>query len=171
MSVSALDEAKRAWESDYAGLSEGEIDERVRGFTGMLRAISAEGALSAERFAELMGLEVSKAEQLFSGLAAMGMQSDDSGNIIGAALTTRETPHRVRIAGRELYAWCALDTLFIPGLLGETALVESSCPSSGEVIRLTVSPERIEACEPTGVWLSVFLPGGSSRQVGPASPT
>ncbi len=73
MDVSALHEAKRAWESDYAGLSEGEIDERVRGFTAMLRAISAEGALSAGRFAELMGLEVSKAEQLFSGLAAMGM--------------------------------------------------------------------------------------------------
>jgi len=51
----------------------------------------------------------------------MGMESGDSGNIVGAALTTRETPHKVRLSGRDLYAWCALDTLFIPGLLGEDA--------------------------------------------------
>jgi alkylmercury lyase len=169
--VSALEEAKTAWAGDYGGLSQAEIDERVRGFTGMLRAISAEGALSAERFAELMGLEASKAEQLFSGLAAMGMQFDESGKLVGAALTSRETPHRVRIAGRALYAWCALDTLFIPGLLREPIRVESTCPSSGESIRLRISAERVESCEPTGVWLSVFLPGASSRQVGPASPT
>ena len=83
----------------------------------------------------------------------------------------RETPHMVRVAGKELYAGCSLDTLVIPGLLDETVDIESTCPSSGEAIRLTVSPEGIEAAEPSSTWLSVFLPDGSSRQLGPASPT
>ncbi len=108
---------------------------------------------------------------MYEGLAAVGMQMDEPGNILGAALTARETPHKVRVAGKQLYAWCSLDTLFIPGLLGESADIESTCPSSGEAIRLTVSPGRIEACEPSSTWLSVFLPGRSSRQFGPASPT
>ena len=99
------------------------------------------------------------------------MQRDEAGNIVGAALTTRETPHKVRVGGRDLYAWCALDTLFIPGLLGETADVESRCSSSGEPIRLTVSPDSIDACEPPGTWLSVFLPGNLALKIGPASPT
>lgn len=137
----------------------------------MVRGIAKDGHLSVERFAELMGLGVPEAKELFDGLATVGMQMDEDGNILGAALTARETPHKIRLAGKDLYAWCSLDTLFIPGLVGETAGIESTCPSSGETIRLTVSPERVEAAEPSSTWLSVFLPGASSRQVGPASPT
>ena len=143
----------------------------MRGFTVIVRALAKEGALGPERFAELMGLEVSEAQQLFAELAAIGMQVDEDGNVVGAALTTRETQHAVRVAGRDLYAWCALDTLFIPGLVGATAEIESRGPSGDERFRLTVSPERVESCEPDGVWLSVFLPGSASAQTGPASPT
>ena len=169
----SLETAKSAWASNYAGLSQPEIDLRVRGFTTLVRAIAADGVVSPERFAELMELPASRAAELFAGLAAFGMQSDEKGNIIGAALTTRETAHRIRLGGAQLFAWCALDTLFIPGLVGETAEIESKCPSSGEGIRLTVSPDRVEACEPAATWLSVFLPGGSGAagRVGPASPT
>lgn len=166
-----LDDAKRAWASEYAGLSQAEIDQRARDFGAMVRGIAKDGHLSVTRFAEMMGLGVPQATELFEGLAAVGMQMDERANILGAALTARETPHKVRVAGKELYAWCSLDTLSIPGLLGETADIESTCPSSGEPIRLTVSAGGIERCEPSSTWLSVFLPGGSSRQLGPASPT
>ena len=171
MTTSTLDEAKRAWASAYAGLSQNEIDVRVRGFTEIVRAIATEGTLSPDAFAAKMGFEVSKATELFWGLEALGMQFDNAGNIVGAALTTAETPHRVRFDGKQLFAWCALDTLFIPGLLGKTLAVESNCPISGEAVKLSVSPNRIESVEPDGVWLSVFLPGGSSGQTGPESPT
>lgn len=169
--MSALERAKRAWATEYDGLSAEDVERRVAGFTTMIRVISEDGVVTPERFAKWMGIEPSAAGKALGELSAAGMQTDESGNVIGAALTTRETPHRMRFAGRELYAWCALDALFIPGLLGETADVESTCPSSGDAIRLTVSPHRIEACEPPEPWLSVFLPGGSSRQLGPTSPT
>jgi alkylmercury lyase len=99
------------------------------------------------------------------------MQTDGAGSLVGAALTTAETPHLMRVAGKELFAWCALDTLFIPGLLGESAEVEPTCASSGDRIRLRVAPDAIESREPAGVWASVFLPGRASRLLGPASPT
>lgn len=169
--MSALEEAKLAWATQYAGLSRREIDERMRGFEALVRGIAREGVVTVERFAELMGFEGSKAAVFFAGFSAAGMQTDEGGAILGAALTTRETPHTLRVAGKELYAWCALDTLFIPGLLGETVQVESTCPDSSEPIRLRVSPRRVEACEPSGTWLSIFLPGGSARHTGPTSPT
>lgn len=171
MSVSALIEAKQAWASAYVGLSQEEINSRVRGFTVMVRAIAESGFLTPETFAERMDLEPAQAAELFAGLDAFGMQFDDAGNIVGAALTALETPHKVRVVGKQLYAWCALDTLFIPGLLGDTADIESRCPSSGDAVRLTVSSEEVETAEPSSTWLSVFLPGASSRQLGPASPT
>ncbi len=170
--MSALDDAKRAWAGEYDGLSAEDATRRARGFAAMVRAIAEDGVVTPQRFAERTGLGLSAASEMLDGLSAAGMQTDESGNVVGAALTTRETPHKIRVAGKGLYAWCALDTLFIPGLLGEAADIESTCPSSGERIRLTVSPDRIEAVEPSSTWLSVFLPGGrSSRQLGPASPT
>ena len=70
------------------------------------------------------------------------MQFDETGNVVGAALTTLPTPHRVSFGGSfgdsfggDLFAWCALDTLFIPGLLDQTADVESTCPVSNSPIR------------------------------------
>ena len=168
--VSLLEKAKQAWANDYAGLSEAEIGVPVRRFATIVRAIATQGSLAADRVAEAIGSDVSETERLVAELSAIGVQFDETGNIIGAALTTRETPHRMRIRGNGLYAWCALDTLFIPGLIGETAEVESTCPQSGAAIRLTVSPTGIESCEPSEAWISVFLPGGS-RKIGPASPT
>ncbi len=169
--MSRLERALRAWAGQFAGLSQAEIDDRVRGFATIVRAIARSGAISPERFAEVMGIDVSRAEELVAYLGAIGMQSDDEGNIIGAALTTQASPHKVHVGGTDLYAWCALDTLFIPGLLGETADVESVFPVGGGSVRLRVSPDCVESCEPPDAWVSVFLPGRTSNKTGPASPT
>jgi alkylmercury lyase len=70
---------------------------------------------------------------------------DAAGDVIGyAGLTVRETRHRMHIASRTLYAWCAWDTLFLPALLDASAQVESCCAVTGKRISLIVHPERIE---------------------------
>lgn len=77
-------------------------------------------------------------------------------------ITRRPTPHAFQLNGLELFAWCALDTLFLPGLIGQTAKVTSTCPVTGEAIRLTIRPDRIESAEPEGVVLSIVVPGYSA---------
>ncbi len=111
--------------------------------------------------------------ELFQSLAASGMQLDADGNVVGAALIARPTPHRLRVQGRDLYAWCSLDTLFLPGLLDEAAEVRSTCPVSGEEIRLTITPDGVEAYSPESTVLSVVDPQalGADQGTGPASPT
>jgi mercuric reductase len=108
---------------------------------------------------------------IFASLRETGLEFDDQGNLVGAALTLRPSPHRFRVAGRDLFAWCSLDTLFLPGLLGETAEVASTCPVTGETIRLRVAPERVEEYAPATMVLSVVLPGisCSTTRTGPAS--
>jgi hypothetical protein len=100
--VSSLERAKRAWASNYAGLSQEAVHARVRGFAAIVRAIAEDGVVRPERFAEMMGLAVSRAEEVLAELGAIGMQTDESGNIVGAALTSLETQHRIRVAGRAL---------------------------------------------------------------------
>ena len=168
-----LDEVKAAWARGYEGLSQEEIDRRVRGFATLVRGIAKTGTVTPDEFCRQTGSSADEASQLFSGLAASGMEVDESGNIVGAALTTTPTPHALSFGGRSLFAWCALDTLFIPGLLDEVAEVESTCPASGTDVRLVVTPEGVSTVDPGDAALSVVLPGvgASGSEIGLASPT
>jgi alkylmercury lyase len=88
-----------------------------------------------------------------------GVFRDDEQRVIGFhGLSLGETPHSFRVNGRQLYAWCAWDTLFLPQLLEAPAQVESRCPSSGEPVRLTVSPARVESVTPSQAVVSMLVP-------------
>ncbi len=87
-----------------------------------------------------------------------GIEYDDHGNIVGYGLTLRKTAHVFEFNGRRLYAWCALDTLMFPMLIGGTASVSSRCAETGTPIALTVSPDGIQEVQPVGTALSLVLP-------------
>ena len=166
-----LTDAIAAWTAQYEGLSEEEIDRRVSLQARVIQALSEGDPLSPGTFATVTGLPLEHVPNIFKKLDAEGLEFDEEGNLIGAALTIRATPHRFRVYGRDLYAWCSLDTLFLPGLLGEPAEVESVCPASGEKIRLTISPGGVESYSPSSTVLSIVLPGLSCShdQTGPQS--
>jgi alkylmercury lyase len=65
---------------------------------------------------------------------------DEAGHIVGYGLTLRPTPHSFTVDDHQLYAWCALDTLFFPTVIGRPAQVESPCQATGAPVRLTVDP-------------------------------
>lgn len=88
---------------------------------------------------------------------------DDEQRVTGfaglAVADLAKTPHRLGLAGRELYAWCAWDTLFLPIVLDREARVHSTCPTTGERITLTVSPAGFADLHPSGAAMSFLLPG------------
>ncbi|HZB08216.1 MAG TPA: organomercurial lyase MerB [Rubrobacter sp.] len=80
---------------------------------------------------------------------------DEQGRIVGLGLTLRLTPHRLGTEGRTLFAWCALDALLFPVLLGRSASIESPCRGTGEPVYIEVTPSGIEAVEPPSVVVSI----------------
>lgn len=68
--------------------------------------------------------------------------------------------HRPEVAGRPLYAWCAYDTLFLPELIGQTAAIESTCPTTGQTIRLRVGASAVEDMTPASTVVSFLRPEG-----------
>jgi alkylmercury lyase len=66
--------------------------------------------------------------------------------------------HRIEAVGRELFAWCAWDTLFLPGILGTTLAVDSVCPTTAETISLVVSPSKISEISHPDVVVSFLIP-------------
>ncbi len=83
---------------------------------------------------------------------------DDEGSVIGfRGLAIREMPHRFEVEGRTLYTWCAIDSLFIPEMLGKPARVQSRDPLTGTAIALTVTPDGVEAVEPATAVMSILI--------------
>jgi len=91
--------------------------------------------------------------------------ADNEGRIIGfGGLAVREMPHRFKVDGRTLYTWCAWDSLFIPGLLGLEAEVESPVPGSTARVRLRVAPDEVKHVEPRSAVMSFLLPSAQTFQ-------
>ncbi len=109
-------------------------------------AIAAEAGVAVERVGDLLDQWI-------------GVYRDAEGRVVGYwGLTPSEMNHRLEVAGRTVYAWCAWDTLFIPALLDKTAAVTSKSPVTGEAIHLTVSPEGASSAEGTDVYVSFLEP-------------
>src|SRR5712692_6209940 len=107
----------------------------------------AEGQpVSLERVASVVGLAREEALEILRQRPSI--EWDEAGDIVGAGLTLRPTPHRFQLNGRTFYTWCALDSLMFPGLVWQTVLVESPCACTGHSVRVTVTPEGVIHLEP-----------------------
>jgi alkylmercury lyase len=108
-----------------------------------------EASVLADR-AELSREEVNEALARWGGVF-----TDEEDRVIGfVGLSIRPMPHRLIVAGRTLYAWCAWDTLFLPELLGAPADVQSHDPATGEQITLTVNGTGVTNVQPASTALS-----------------
>lgn len=88
----------------------------------------------------------------------MNIEYDQDGRIVGAGLTLRPTPHQLKVDGRTLYAWCALDVLMYTPLLGRPVLAESPCPATGVPVRMAVGPQQVDNIEPGTAVVSMLMP-------------
>lgn len=77
-----------------------------------------------------------------------GTDWDEQGRLLGFGLTQRETRHRFVVDGRELFTFCAADTLLFPPILDRPASVTSTCPATGQAVRAEVTPTAVTAVEP-----------------------
>ena len=94
-----------------------------------------------------------------------GVYTDCEGRVIAFwGLAIPRTKHRFEVDGVALHTWCAFDTLFLPELLDKTAQVESACATSGERVRLMVSPGGVQWVEPASAALSFLAPEASRIQ-------
>jgi alkylmercury lyase len=97
--------------------------------------------------------------------AQTSAERDDQGRLVGLALTLRPTTHRVTIDGRTLFAWCASDTLMVPVIVGRSAVVESTCPQTGQAIRVELTPDGVERVDPPDAVVSAVRPAGQLADV------
>jgi len=97
-----------------------------------------------------------------------GVFSDSERRIVGywglSIATAYASSHTLTIDGQRLSAWCAWDTLFLPHLLGKPAHVESKSPGLGSVVKLIVTPTRVDRVEPQDAHVSFLMPDAAGMQ-------
>jgi alkylmercury lyase len=155
---SDLEQIIQAWENSKEG---NYSPESVRASDFVLQSIASGNPVAAEELATNLGFGLKETQILMRKSKKSGADFDDEGRMIGNALTLRPTSHRLEIGGQTLYAWCALDTLFLPGLIGKTGEIYSTSAATGDPIRLTVAPTGVQQFNPASTVLSVVVPGTS----------
>jgi alkylmercury lyase len=123
----------------------------------ILELLAEAQPVTPERLAEKSGQSVEFIRSTFAVLQNRGCEINEQGALIGNALTLTPTRHRFRLKNHDFYAWCALDTLFLPALIKQTAEISSTCPQTGKMVQLTVSPDRIESVNPPETALSIVF--------------
>jgi alkylmercury lyase len=123
----------------------------------LLRLLSVGEPVTIAELAAAAGIPADRVERAVAGWN--DTEYDERGRIVGWGLTLRPTPHRFNIDGRQLYTWCALDTLFFPAVIGRPARVESPCAATGALVKLRVDPTAgVSALDPPSAVVSIATP-------------
>jgi len=105
------------------------------------RLLSKGEPVTVKAIAQQAGRDVTEVQRCLHGSSDVTVDGRIEA-VMGLSL--RPTQHGIRIAGQQLYTWCALDLLFIPPVLGVTAEIESTSPASGDNVRAVVTPRGVE---------------------------
>jgi alkylmercury lyase len=91
------------------------------------------------------------------------VEYDDHGRVVAfSGLSLTPTAYRFTVGGRDLYTWCAWDTLFLPAILDQSADVESRCPITSTDVRLTIAPNGVADFDPPALRVSFPPPTTTS---------
>lgn len=119
----------------------------------LLRALVSGEAVTGERLAHAVGRPPVDVEAVLSRWP--NVKRNEHGEVVAfGGLSLDPTIHRIEVDGRDLFTWCAWDTLFLPALLDRGATVDSVCPVSGTAVRLRVEPDRVDFADPANLMVS-----------------
>jgi alkylmercury lyase len=121
-----------------------------------VQALSKGRPIARAELVDVWGLPPEEVGALLEASAEAGQaEVNAAGDLVGGVLALDPTDHRIMFDDTALYAWCALDALWAPAIIGKTARVRSTDPVTGGTIDLTVSPDGVSDVRPAGAVVTV----------------
>jgi alkylmercury lyase len=128
----------------------------IRGVLPAGIRLLAEGRpVSPNEIANAANLPLARVQTALRDLGDVEWTAD--GRVEGMGLTPHETPHRVRIGLADLFAWCAMDTLFFAAILDRRVEVQSPDGATGDLLRIVTDGRRIITADPASIVVSWFV--------------
>ncbi|MFQ5922678.1 MAG: organomercurial lyase [Anaerolineales bacterium] len=170
MELLKKDELVEEYREAYEAIPKEALELDLRVTIRTIQALSEGKPVSPKELANIWELPLEQVQMVLDAAVAAGRaEIDDQGNLVGGVLSLNPTAHRISIDGNQVYTWCAYDAIYAPGVVGQTARIESQDPVTRESIRVTITPEGIEDIRPEGTVVSV-VGGKTDMRGGPVSP-
>jgi len=158
------DEMIERYRKAYDAIPQDALELDLRVTVKTIQALAEGNPVSPDRLAELWEMDIDQVRIILNqALAAGRVELDDQGNLFGGILSLNPTPHRISIGGKELYAWCAYDAIYIPGVVGKSAEITSEDPNTGGLINIFITPSGVARIHPEGTVISVVGPEADMR--------
>ena len=154
-SSSTLDEIITAWKARKREQSTQVLAASIQ----TIKLLAQGQPVTKQQLRSQVSLSEDEVNRYIDNLEQNGCEFDDKGQLVGNALSLTPSPYQMRINGQTLFAWCALDTLFLPACVGQVAQVASTCQVTKIPITLTVTPKGVESLDPLTTVLSIVVPG------------
>jgi alkylmercury lyase len=139
--------------------------DRSRLLLGVMRRLAGGRPVSREEVDRIVH-EVGIAHHEADRFLAQWAERDADNTIRGIfGLPLNPTAHRVAVDGAQLWSWCAGDAFEPPLLLQQRAVIESAAPVSSNIVRLTVSPKRVEEVQPPSAVMSMIVTDPNAADV------
>lgn len=130
----------------------------------LIRMLSQGEPVTPERLATHLRRPLAEVSRMLEDVP--DLERDDCGRIVAGGISLLPTAHRFIVDGRVMFAWCALDALSYPTILGRNVIIESHCHASRAPLRLVVSPAAVELADPAEMVVSL---GSASSPVAAGS--
>lgn len=126
----------------------------------LMRRLLDGGAVRPHEVARIADRSADDAPALLAMAVEMGFaEVDERGNLVGMVVTQKATRHTITAGDASAYAWCAIDTLFLPAVLNQPMSVTSTCPETDQTISLEVGIDGVVSVSPETVYVSLVAPG------------
>ena len=117
-------------------------------------ALLAGGTPPIAEVVELASRDANGIAQAIAWLDRHGALERDGGRLIGShGLTHRPTAHTLIISGRALHTWCAYDAVAIPVALATSAHAETTCPTCGRDLVVTINDGDLADQSEAVLWM------------------
>ena len=126
------------------------------------RLLSAGKPAATEAIAGEVGVPTARVEEALNSWP--GVYRNHAGDVAGfwgLATAPLDPEYRLQAEDKTSYAWCALDTLFIPPLLGKQVSVQATDPVTGQRVSLEVDSNAVREVTPAGAVVSMVVPDGA----------
>jgi alkylmercury lyase len=145
-----------------------ELDLRVTIKT--MQALAEGDPVSPAQLANMWEMPLDQVRAILEQAKVNGqVEINTRGDLVGAVLSLNPTIHQISIDDKLLYAWCAYDAIYAPGVIGRPVQIVSQDPVTGEAVRMTITPAGVENVQPESTVVSV-VGAEMDMRAGPEGP-
>jgi len=169
MQQNTLEKVIEEYRKAYGAIPKEALELDLRVTVKTIQALAKGHPVSPAELADIWNMPFDQVQVILKQAEKNGrVEINTQGDLVGAVLSLNPTEYQIFMDDQHLYAWCAYDAIYTPGVVGKPARIVSEDPVTGGKIQVSLTPDRVETIQPESAVVSVVDPGGD-MSAGPES--